>query len=68
VRLGSGWLALDQPLDHLELLLDSSLSPPGSRAVWTGSVLLVARAHGQLELDRYSCEGGVLRQLSSPLG
>jgi hypothetical protein len=68
VRLGSGWLALDQPLDHLELLLDSSLSPPGSRAVWTGSVLLVARAQGKLVLDRYGCEDRELHQLSSPLG
>ena len=68
VRLGSAWLGLDQPLDHLELLLDSSLSPPGSRAVWTGSVLLVARAQGKLVLDRYGCEGSELRQLSSPLG
>jgi hypothetical protein len=68
VRLGSGWLGLDEPLDHLELLLDSSLTPPGARAVWTGSVLLVARPQGKLVLDRYGCEGGVLRQLSSPLG
>jgi hypothetical protein len=69
VRLGSGWLGLDQPLDHLELLLDSSLSPPGARAVWTGSALLVARGvQGKLVIDRYGCEGGVLQQLSSPLG
>jgi hypothetical protein len=68
VRLGSGWLGLDQPLDHLELLLDSSLSPPGARAVWTGSVLLVARAQGKLVLDRYGCEGSELHQLGSPLG
>lgn len=68
VRLGSGWLGLDEPLDHLELLLDASLTPPGARAVWTGSVLLVARAQGRLVLDRYGCEGGVLRQLGNPLG
>jgi hypothetical protein len=68
VRLGDGWLALDQPLDHLELLLDASLTPPGARAVWTGSVLLVARAAGKLVLDRFGCEGSQLRQLSSPLG
>ncbi|HEU4579992.1 MAG TPA: hypothetical protein VFS67_17155 [Polyangiaceae bacterium] len=68
VRLGSAWLGLDQPLDHLELLLDASLTPPGARAVWTGSALLVARAQGKLVVDRYACEGSELRQLSSPLG
>lgn len=68
LRLGEEWLALDRPLEHLELLLDSALSPPGARAVWTGEVLLVAQARaGQLELGRYACVGSQLRRLASPL-
>ena len=68
LRLGSSWLELDRPVDRLELLLDASLSPAGARAVWSGSVLLVARAQGgRLTLDRYGCSGSELRQLSSPL-
>jgi len=69
VRIGAEWLDLEGPTDHLELVLDSSLSPAGARAVWTGSVLLVARAAaGQLALSRYSCAGTGLRLLESPLG
>lgn len=57
VRLGESWLDLAGPQAQLELLLDAELAPHGSRAVWTGEVLLVARAAGgQLALDRFSCE------------
>ncbi|MEY4549861.1 MAG: hypothetical protein RL685_6056 [Pseudomonadota bacterium] len=63
VRFGDGWLALTGPQAQLELLLDAELSPPGSRAVWTGSALLVARAAGgQLALDRYRCAGTELQR------
>jgi len=69
VRIGSEWLALDRATDHLELILDSSLSPAGARAVWTGSVLLVAQvAAGKLALRRYLCAGDELRAIESPLG
>jgi hypothetical protein len=68
LRLGSEWLELSEPSDRLELLLDASLSPPGSRAVWTGSALLVARLDaGRLVLDRHACADSGLRQLPSPL-
>jgi hypothetical protein len=68
LRLGEEWLALDHPLEQVELLLDSALSPPGARAVWTGEVLLVAQEHaGRLELERYRCVGSELRKLASPL-
>jgi hypothetical protein len=68
LRLGEEWLALDRPLEHLELLLDGALSPSGARAVWTGEVLLVAQERGgRLELERYACVGSELRKLASPL-
>jgi hypothetical protein len=69
VRIGDDWLDLEGGTDHLELLLDSSLSPAGARAVWTGSALLVAQvAAGKLSLSRYACAGSELRLLESPLG
>jgi len=68
LRLANDWLELDRPTEHLELLLDASLAPLDARAVWTGSVLLVARAQaGRLTLARYGCSGSELRQLSGPL-
>lgn len=68
VRLGEGWLELLGPQAQLELLLDAELAPPGSRAVWTGEALLVARAAGgQLALDRYACTGKELVRSSVPL-
>ncbi len=68
VRLGSGWLELGAPQAQLELLLDAELSPPGSRAVWTGEALLVARvAGGQLALDRHVCAGKELERQSVAL-
>jgi hypothetical protein len=67
VRIGSEWLDLEGPTDHLELLLDSPLSPAGARAVWTGSALLVAQlAAGKVALNRYVCSGNELRSLQSP--
>jgi hypothetical protein len=69
VRIGGEWLDLQGATDHLELVLDSSLSPAGARAVWTGSVLLVAQVvAGKLALSRYTCSGSELRALDSPLG
>jgi hypothetical protein len=61
-RLGAGWLRLLEPLGSLELLLGKELAPPGSRATWTGTALLVARptASGELALDRYACQGTAL--------
>lgn len=68
VRMGDGWLELTEPQPQLELLLDAELSPPGSRAVWAGAALLVARAvAGQLRLDRYACAGTELQRHPSPL-
>jgi hypothetical protein len=59
VRFGSTWLRLVEPLGRLELLLSEALSPPGSRAVWTGQALAVARiADAKLVLSRYGCEDG----------
>lgn len=67
-RLGDSWLELAGPQAQLELLLDGELAPPGSRAVWTGEELLVARAaSGQLALDRYGCTGKELVRSSVPL-
>jgi hypothetical protein len=69
LRIGDEWIELDRATDHLELILDSSLSPAGARAAWTGSVLLVAQvAAGKLALHRYLCSGGELRSVESPLG
>jgi hypothetical protein len=65
VRLGAGWLRLTEPLGSLELLLGDDLAPPGTRAVWAGAVLLVARptAAGVLALTRHACQGTALVEL-----
>ena len=67
VRLGAGWLRLSEPMGGLELLLGEDLAPPGSRAVWTGSALLVARptAAGELLLQRHACRGTALVELGA---
>jgi hypothetical protein len=63
VRFGATWLRLVEPLGRLELLLSDDTSPPGSRAVWTGRALLVARADGaRLGLSRYVCRDSSLEQ------
>lgn len=67
VRLGSDWLRLTAPVDQLELLVGDDLAPPGARAVWTGSALLVVRAGAPgLELSRYACQSSQLVPLESP--
>jgi hypothetical protein len=64
VRTGDSWLELDAPRGGLQALLPSVIAPRGSRAVFAGSALIVARAEkGKLELTRYACQAGVLRQL-----
>jgi hypothetical protein len=64
VRFGSTWLRLVDPLGRLELLLSDDLSPPGSRAVWTGQALVVARAvDTMLVLARYGCLDSSVVQL-----
>lgn len=64
VRAGDSWLELDAPRGNLQALLPSVMAPRGSRAVFTGAALLVARANnGKLELTRYACQAGILRQL-----
>lgn len=65
VRLGSGWLRPSEPLGGLELLLGDDLAPPGARAIWTGTALIVARAtaEGTLALERHVCRGTSLIEL-----
>lgn len=64
IRFGEAWFELDAPRAQLQALLPSVIAPRGSRAVFTGSALLVAQAKsGKLELTRYACRAGVLRQL-----
>lgn len=65
IRFGAGWLRLAEPLGDLELLLGDDLAPPGSRAVWTGGALLVARplANGELALARHVCRDTALVEL-----
>jgi hypothetical protein len=49
-------LPLDEPRSRLEALLPDAMAPRGSRAVWTGSALLVASSAGNaLRLARYVC-------------
>jgi len=51
------------PLDRLEGMLPDNVAPEGSRAVWTGSTVLVARAiGGEVALHRFGCEEGEFRQ------
>jgi hypothetical protein len=64
IRFGAAWFELDAPRSELHALLPSVIAPRGSRAVFTGSTLLVAQAKGgKLELARYACRAGILRQL-----
>lgn len=66
-QLGSGGLSL--PLsgrrDRLEAFLPLALSPLHSRAVWTGSALLVATPSaldGNVTVRRYHCDSSLLRE------
>jgi hypothetical protein len=64
LRLGRTWLRPGEPLGDLELLLNDDLAPPGARAVWAGSALLVARLEeGALRLTRHGCRGSSLVEL-----
>jgi hypothetical protein len=67
VALGDGWLVLNEPMGHLELLLDENLAPRGARAVWAGTVLLVARADdaAQLHVSSYACRDDALVEQSN---
>jgi hypothetical protein len=58
----NGWgLPLDVPRDRLEAILPPSVAPLGSRAISTGSAVLVARpGNAGLELHRLACVSGVL--------
>lgn len=52
-------LRLDAPRDGLAALLPAKIAPAGSRAVWTGTTLLVARyLSGQVAVQRFGCRGG----------
>jgi hypothetical protein len=61
-------LALVEPRGRLEALLPSAIAPRGSRAVWTGRVLLVASSAGtSLRLARYACTGSSWQETSVDL-
>lgn len=66
LAFGGSWLALDEPLGQLQLLLGDDLAPPGARAVWTGAALLVARVDdaARLHVTRHVCSGNVLSERS----
>ncbi|MEA5557330.1 hypothetical protein [Nodularia spumigena] len=44
-------------------MLDDEVAPPGSRAVWSGEVLLVAAPmEREVGIRRYECNEGALRR------
>lgn len=52
---------LDAPRSRLALFLPDAIAPPGSRAVWTGEAVLVARTSGgEVGLHRWECRDGLL--------
>ena len=58
----------DTPHDHVEALLPSRLSPPSSRAAWTGKTLLIAtasEAESVLSLKAYACQHELLLPVSA---
>jgi hypothetical protein len=62
LRTQAWGLPLDVAHDRLEAILPQALAPLGSRAVATGSAVLVAEPRSQgLVLSRYRCERGVLQ-------
>jgi hypothetical protein len=68
-QLGAGGLnlALNERRDRLEAFLPPALSPPNSRAVWTGSALLVATPDAlnrKLTVKRYRCDSSMLREVA----
>jgi hypothetical protein len=61
-------LALTEARSRLEALLPAAIAPRGSRAVWTGRVLLVAStAATSLRLARYACTGSTWQETSVDL-
>jgi hypothetical protein len=53
-----------EPRDDLAPLLPKDLAPADSRAVWTGSAILVARSiRGELFVDRHECHQGLLTRM-----
>ena len=72
-QLGAGGLSLplNERRDRLEAFLPPTLSPPHSRAVWTGEALLVASpphandgAHAQVTVKSYRCDSTLLREMA----
>lgn len=72
-QLGVGGLSLplNERRDRLEAFLPPALSPPNSRAVWTGEALLVASpsraldgTHPQVTLKSYRCDSTLLREMA----
>jgi hypothetical protein len=68
-QLGPGGLrlALNGRRDRLEAFLSPALGPPHSRAVWTGSTLLVATPVGpenSVRVKRYRCDSTLLREVA----
>ena len=68
-QLGAGGLnlALNERRDRLEAFLSPALSQAHSRAVWTGSTLLVATPSGaskdgSVNVKRYRCDSTLLRE------
>jgi hypothetical protein len=59
LRSGAFELPLRGARERLESLLPDAVAPPGARAVWTGSALLIAHPTPDgLELVAYECKGG----------
>jgi hypothetical protein len=58
-------LRLSEPRDGLATLLPAEIAPSGSRAVWTGTTLIVARyVAGEVALHRFRCRGRDWARLS----
>ncbi|MCB9600820.1 MAG: hypothetical protein H6720_10770 [Sandaracinus sp.] len=54
---------LSAPREGLAALLDDEVAPPGSRAIWTGEVLLVAAPlDREVSLRRHECWNGTFRR------
>lgn len=54
-------IRLDQPMSGIESMLPARIAPPGARAVFTGSAVLVASSlGGEVTVHRFECEGGDL--------
>jgi len=67
LEAGAFSLPLGGKLAHIEALLPESIAPRGARALWTGSVLLVATPIGrEVSLHRYGCEHGELSPTDAP--